>query len=193
MFPDRWKVGGVLLDTHTLGHALLLQRLGNPYATAVSGAVPQLGALVLATYICSRPAAIAARTMSGWWAKQWMVYHAIVWGSTHADRESEMRLYTAAAWHVPAFKPTSRPTGAHAAGADPLHVLWLHRRMHLGESEDQAMACPLLRARMDHLAWAEQQGAIIILGDDLTPTETLLQAAEANAEWDRQIRKAGRG
>lgn len=193
VFPDRWKVGRVLLEPHTLGHALLLQRLGNPYAQAVSQAVPQLGALVLASFVCSRPASIAARTAGGWWAKQWMVYHAIVWGSTHAEREAELRLYLAAAWHTPAFKPTSRPTGSHSAGADPLHVLWLHRRMHLGETEDEAMRCPLLRARMDHLAWAEQQGAIVILGDDLTPTEKLLEAAEANAEWDRQLRKADRG
>lgn len=189
VFPDLWQVGRVRMETHTLGHALLLQRLGNPYALAVASAVPELGALVVAAYVCSRPASVAARRMSAWWARQWLVYHAIVWGSTHAQRESEMRLYIAASWHAPTFRSTSRGGESASAGADPLHVLWLHRRIQMGESEAEAMQCPLLRARMDHLAWAEQQGAIVITGDELTPQEQLMEATEANAEWDRQIRK----
>lgn len=192
VFPDRWAVGKVRLHTLTLGHAVLLQRLGNPYAVAVQDAVPHLGALVLAAWVCSRPVRVAAESCQGWWMRQWMVCHAIRWGSTHAEREAEMRLYVAAAWQTPGFKAT-RPSKGDAAGADPLHSLWMHRRIHMGETEEQAMDCPLLRARLDHLVWAEQQGAVIITGDEMTAEERLLEAALANADWDRELRKAGRG
>lgn len=182
------------METHTLGHALLLQRLGNPYAQAVPSPVQELGALVVAAYVCSRPVSRAARAMSGWWARQWLVYHAIRWGSRHADRESEMRLYIAASWHAPTFRPLGNSGGSDSAGADPLHVLWMHRRMQMGETDDVVMKCHLHRARMDHMAWAEQQGAIVITGDDLTPQEQLTAATAEYADWDRQIRKeAGRG
>lgn len=194
VFPDTWQIGATRLHTHCLGHALLLQRLGNPYAEARANAVPELGALVMAAYVCSRDPEVAAARAGGWWCRNWGVRQAILWGATHADREAEFRLYIAAAWQSPEFRiPGKRSGPASAAGADPLHVLWMHRRMQMGESEAQAMRCPLLRARWDLLAWAEQQGAIEIIGSDAEEREDeFLAACRANAAWDIEMRAAGR-
>jgi hypothetical protein len=187
VFPDGWRVGAVRLRTFSLGHALLLERLDNPFWSSTGAAVPSLGALCLAAYVCSRPAASAARTMGGWYARQWMVYHAIRWGRTHADREAEMRLYIHAARAIPNVDTDSRSTGK-AAGASLLHILWQHRRIQMRDTEQEVMDCPLMRAQLDHLAWHEQRGALTIIGDELSSMEQLVEAAKANAEWDRQIR-----
>lgn len=193
IFPDTWKVGRVRLHQLCLGHALLLQRIGNRYAEPQAEPVQELGHLCMAAYVCSRDPEQAARTIDGWWAKNWAVHKAILWGARHAEREREMRLYVAAAWLTPRVESVNRPRQeAKPVGADPVHGLWLHRLQHMGETDAQAMRCPILRARMDLLAWAEQQGAIRIVPDtSQTKEETLLEAAKANADWDRQIRKGG--
>jgi hypothetical protein len=187
VFPDGWRVGAVRLRTFTLGHALLLERLSNPFWAPTAEVVPDLGALCLATFICSRPASVAAHTMGGWYARQWMVYHAIRWGSTHADREGELRLYIHAARSTPNVEPANKGDGK-AAGASLLHILWQHRRIHMRDTEDQVMDCPLMRAQLDHLAWHEQRGTLTIIGDELSAMEQLVEAAKDNAEWDRQMR-----
>jgi hypothetical protein len=188
IYPDTWRVGNVVLQSYSLGHAVLLQRLGNAYATcAAEGRT--MGALVLAAWICSRPAHIAARRVDGWWTRQWLVRQALVWRASHADRDAEMQLYLGAAWNLPGTRAT-RASG-RSAGADPLHLLWLHRRQIMGDTESQAAACPVLRARLDLIAWAEQEGAIDIV--DAAQEDGLLQASIENAQWDRELRKAGNG
>lgn len=187
VFPDGWRVGAVRLRTFTLGHALLLERLSNPFWAPTAVVVPDLGALCLAAFVCSRPAAVAARTMGGWYARQWMVYHAIVWGRTHAEREGELRVYVHAAQATPNIEPANKSTGK-SAGASLLHILWQHRRIHMRDTEQEVMDCPLMRAQLDHLAWHEQRGTLTIIGDELSSMEQLVEAAKDNAEWDRQMR-----
>ena len=103
-----------------------------------------------------------------------------------------MRLYIASAWQTPRFRGKGDSGKSAPVGADPIHVLWLHRRIQMGETDKEAMHCPLLRARWDLIAWAEQEGAIRILtAEDEKREGDLLQAARANAEWDIQMRKGG--
>lgn len=187
VYPDTWKIGRVRLRTLTLGHAVLLQRLDNPYAEYQAKPVEKLEKLTTAAFLCSRPADVAARTVDGWWARNWMVWRAITWGRTHAEREQEMRLYIAASWLIPEIKILGK--SGSAMGTDALHTLWLHRRVVLGETEEQAARCPLLRARLDRLAWLEEQGSIQIR--DESDTDQLLAAAMQNAEWDRSVRGGG--
>ncbi len=188
VYPDRWKIGRVHLHTLTLGHAVLLQRLGNPYAEAQGKPVEDLGKLAVAAFVCSRTAKVASSTVDGWWARNWMVWRALTWRGDYASREQEMRLYIAAAWLVPSFKSLGRADGheSRVPGTDPLHGLWVHRRTVMGETEEEAALCPVLRARLDRLAWLEEQGAIRVIPDQ--EEDTLLQAVEDNAEWDRELR-----
>lgn len=189
VFPDGWQVGGVRLQPFSLGHAVLLQRVGNAYAEPEGFAGATLGALAVAVWICSRPASVAARARASALARSRIRWFGMRWRFQVAARHAELVTYLSAAWSMPGFDLARKPSpDAIQPGADPLHVLWMHRRRHMGDTEQEAMDCPLLRARMDHLVWAEQEGGIVIREDGETEREQRLEAARENADWDRQLR-----
>lgn len=189
VFPDGWQVGGVRLHPFSLGHALLLQRLGNAYAEPSQFATGTLGSLAIAAWCCSRPAAVAAETKGDRRSLIWIRWFGLRWRFLFEPRHREFLQYGTAAWNLPEFDPTKRtaPEGLKP-GAEPLHVLWMHRRRIIGDSEAETMDCPLVRARLDHLVWAEQEGGIIIRPDGESEREQRASAARENAEWDRQLR-----
>jgi hypothetical protein len=168
---------------YTLGHAVLLQRLGSPLAMAEQRPCT-LGDVTVAAWVCSRPVPVARRHMDGWWMRQWMVYHAMVWGAHQVDRAREFATYIAAAWHVPDVRATR--SGGRRMGSDPVHLLWLHRRSVMGDTDAQAAECLVLRARLDMFAWAEREGMVRIVEDE--EEDTVMAACAENAEWDRAIR-----
>lgn len=65
-FPDRWRILGLRLQPFCLGHALLLERYGSPFANAFQGEpIGEVGFadLLLAIFICSKPYPQAAEAM----------------------------------------------------------------------------------------------------------------------------------
>lgn len=126
VWPDRWTVLGVRLQPMSIGHALLLHRLGNGFAPygREGGKEAGLSDLVLAVYVCSLPAGTAAARLEGGmpWKLRWWLW-SLTWMTTRgtlpvlgvATQIGQMRSYVAAQATGPRAwikKSEGRPYGA---------------------------------------------------------------------------------
>jgi hypothetical protein len=166
--PDAFRVAGMRLRPHCLGHALLLQRLSSPWAgrpVSPAGFVlaPLLGDLTLAVFICQRsPSAALAQlrrksTPLGLSIAAWRIARP---GLETAD--AELRAYLLAAW--PEIEWWKSPDRTRTLGADLLQSLVLTQR-RLGATLEGAMNIPLAVALWDQAAEAERQGALSLVSD----------------------------
>jgi hypothetical protein len=185
IFPDRWKVGYLRLQPFSLGHAVLLQRLGNPWANGQAER-STTGQLLQAVQVCRQPAARAARSVDSLFGARWLGMHARLWANSMQERENELRLYLVAAWRLPRWKPIGEGQST-PRGADQFHSWWSHRRIVMHESEAEVMDCPLVRARVDYLEWCEAEGYLRILDEE---DETPLEVAQRHAAGDAEFRAA---
>lgn len=166
VFPDRYRCAGIALQPHTLGHALLLQRIGNPFAGRPHGdPVPaRLGDLVQALLVCSRPHIRALRMIDTWRERAWLAWaswRVARWGLGRAT--DELTAYLHAAW------PTInwwRPAEGRfrSSGADLLHVL-VDQQIRAGMPMQEALRVTLPVACWAAAIEAERNGAITIRGD----------------------------
>lgn len=160
VFPDQWRCAGVALRTLTLGHALLLQRLGNPFAARpLPGGTGRLGDVSQALMVCSRAWSEARDMIDTRAERWWLAWRAITirhHGIEKAD--AELSAYLTHAWpEVNWWTPTDGRT--RALGAELLHILVnVERRM--GLSLEDALGVPVAVAYWDAAADAERSGAI---------------------------------
>lgn len=166
VFPDRYRCAGLSLVPHTIGHALLLQRLDSPYAgrlraIAVPGAAPQTGDLALALWVCTRGWRWAHRLLDTRFQRFWMTARAArIVRRGLSKSVTEMDAYLAAAWpEIAAWE--SRQTRTRAFGADLLHIL-IHHQRETGLSLEQALDVPLAIAHWDAAAAAERAGFVTL-------------------------------
>lgn len=190
IFPDRWKVGHLRLQPFSLGHAVLLQRLNNPWCNG-QAEKSTTGQLLQAVQVCSQGAARAARAVDSLLGAWWLRMHARLWAGSLQERESELRLYLVAAWRLPRWRAIGEEGGT-LRGADQLHSWWSHRRIVMHESEAEVMDCPLVRARLDYLEWCEAQGHLRILEEEEeTPIEVAMRHAAGDAEFRAAMASRG--
>lgn len=179
VFPDRWRCAGIRLAPHTLGHALLLQRLGNPAAGRPANVPAELGTghTAQAAHICSGPWQRAVRRLDGRIERLWMAWAASRIARRGPERASEeLWAYLRAAWPVIQWwSPGSGRT--RALGAELIHIL-VNRQRDMGLSLEAALAVPLAVAHWDAAAAAEREGAL-----------TIQRASEARLmeEYDRLV------
>lgn len=163
IFPDRWACAGLPLHTHTLGHALLLQRLGSPFAGRPGNAPAAggFGQLVTALYICTRPWRRALRGVDSRVSRWWIAWHmGRVAEHGEVTARAELHAYLSDAW--PSVKWWTTPqAGSRASGADYIHSLLTGQRL-TGLSLDQALDVPLGVAIWDLAQRAEREGVITI-------------------------------
>jgi hypothetical protein len=170
-----------------LGHALLLQRIGSAFAEPAIQGEPGWGDCVMAAWVLSRPWPRAAARINARSTRWWLALNGRLWNRYRRVVLGQLRLLHLAAWHLPEFEVQSANAGS-AGGADHLHTLLIHRKSVMHESDAEALAVPLARARIDYVVHAEQRGGVRLTGRE----NDLFEAAAAeNAAWDRELR-AGR-
>lgn len=168
LLPDRHTAAGVRLRPLSLGHALLLQRLGSPLAARpLSGSQGQSGSdfgrLAQAVCLCSRPWRAAWALVDTRRERWWLAWHVRRFARAGEGFVAAVLAWHAEAWpEIPLWRDTSR-TGK-ARGADLLHVLVLTERKHLGLSLEAALDVPLAAALWDHAAHWEDEGSTTIQG-----------------------------
>lgn len=166
--PDAYRVSRYCLHPLRVGHALLMQRLENPYGQRPGPGdamgEPQLGHLALAVWICTRDPdeglASLQRNRSprglawiAWRIKQYGIDRAHV----------ELLAYLRAHWpEMSWWKQKNVPT--RTLGADFMHRLVLTQR-RMGLTLDGAMQTPLAVAIWDLAAVAEENGALSLVSD----------------------------
>lgn len=157
LWPDSVRACGLRLRPHSLGHALLLQRLRSPFAPG-SAAPAGLGELVLAAFVCSRSWRAAAAGINrpgfGLWAR-WTAFRR--W--RHEGRDAgAFRAYLSAAWRAP--KSWARRNGGSQRGTDPVQLLIVTQRVRWQKPLRVALDTPVAEAILDHLEGLEAGGAL---------------------------------
>lgn len=166
LFPDRWRCAGITLAPHTLGHALLLQRLSNPLAGRPTEAALGVGRgdLLQALMVCTRSWRQARAMIDSRAEAVWMAWRTL----RLADRGIEaarvdFRAYLEGAWPViDWWSPTQ--SNARSLGIDVLQAL-VARQRETGISLEAALDTPLAIAHWDGAAAAEREGTISICGE----------------------------
>lgn len=163
LFPDRWRVGHVPIRPMELGHALLLKRIGSPFAGPVLPAEIPWSEAMLAAWICSRGWAEAARGIDGFGVILWTRVVSWLWLRTRSEADvlAELRVWHASAWQSPEVEAEE---DAKPLGSDLLHILLVQRRREFAESDAEALSVPLLRARLDLIVDAETRGVLRVVG-----------------------------
>ena len=163
IWPDAHRVCGVRMKPHTLGHALLLRRLRNPYAIDAERMPIRFGDTIQAAYICSRSWRRAAWGVSHWSSFLWIRFRSFLRWRTEDEDRAAMEAYLFAAWDVPTV--FGRRRGAAERGTDPIQIL-IHRQRQLwGHSMDAALSVPLGIAVLDQIGCLEEQGSLRVAGE----------------------------
>jgi hypothetical protein len=172
ILPSRWRVAGHRLHTHCIGHALLLQRLRNPFATLApaDAASARLGDLAEAILVCSRTWPRAAALLNSRYGGLALCWHAsrIILHGRRPAVITALYDHLTDAWTPPAaWLP---PAAATATTTDALatlnHILRTTYRM----THQQVMLTPVRQALHDaclHLAAQGQLDLVDSTDDDL--------------------------
>jgi hypothetical protein len=175
--PDRVTVFGRELVPVTIGHALLLTRIGSPFL--VGGKIAA-GQLVTAIYVLSRPAEVAARGLDAkrvqWVFKLWAFQLRHLCGALarlmaiHAIEEHLER-----GWQGPDMWEGKE--GSKQCNAPTLLVMKTRLMSAFGVSREQALSYPLREAIWDLAAWAEDKGVDWVSQEDSDMIEEVLKNA----------------
>jgi hypothetical protein len=151
------------LARHTLGHALLLQRLGNPLAGRPQETLQTVpaGDLLQALMVCTRPWESALRMIDTRWERWWMAWNLRRIAQRGPEKAAEdLHAYRLAAW--PKIEWWTQSDGKmRTLGADLLQILVGYQR-RTGLTLQQALDVPMAVAHWDAAAEAERSGAITI-------------------------------
>ncbi len=190
-WQDTVKVLGTRLKPLSLGHAMLLQRLGLTYGFPETfwnnGELkgPKVGDLVLSVGICGRNFVQAERfAMSRWlglWAKWRCAVYEIKYAPVIEIHHFAMCRYVLEAWTSPPIIPIH--DSKYEPGAPLLGAIKCALTSKLGCSEFEALNRPLVSALWDYGILLEMEGAARLQNkteDSLV--EAAIKMAEAEAE-----------
>lgn len=178
--PDARRVLGVKLQPFTLGHALLLHRLGSPFLSETPGNVT-LGQLLLAIGLCRQPYERALRRLKSrpflWhlrfqgWLYHWM---SPAWVEAMAD---QFRAYLAEARTGPVIKVLR--SSDREQGTPFVLALELFQMEVLHRTQAQARAASYREVLWLYSAYLEKEESISIRS---AATDGLLERAKAERE-----------
>lgn len=164
VLPAPVRVLGVRLQPFCLGHALLLQRLGNPFYV---GGQPSFGDLLLGVSLCALPPLQAAalvdtrrfawamRLRVWWWSLRYP-------GTIQAEPMVRFYRYLGEALKMPEYWIEKDSEGL------PPGTPWLQRVLLVlsqYRTRDEALTTPMGEALWLYCAHWEQQGSIRVLGE----------------------------
>lgn len=146
IWQDQWTVLGLRLMPLTIGHGLLLHRVGSPLVGSGTLADVSLGDCCLAAWICSRPHD-QARLDRRWTAMRlswigWMWSRGLWW-----LQRARLAAYYHAAWQGPRI--WTRDGDNRKCATPTLMALKLSRMRELHATEAEAMATPIRLALWD--------------------------------------------
>ncbi len=174
IWPDRYRACGRRLQAHTLGHALLLQRLGCAFAMG-SDQEPGPGDLFLAAFVCSRPWRRAARQCDAWWYSLWVAAVVLLRRGWLMQDLVTMSSYFATAW----ASPRTWESSGNLRGTDLVQILVVGQRTRFGKSLGEALDTTVQEAVLDHMEWLESQNALRIWSPDDEAMRRKLEEIEA--------------
>lgn len=184
LFPDTVRAFGVRLQPLTLGHALLLQRLGNPFAgpRPDPGSVSYMDAMV-AAYVCSLPIGKAARRVNSRLCRWWLQW---TWLVRRRCIEKDVTAFIGwfeDQWRSPDFTPVRGESAATPRGAEWLHQLVVFVMRSASADHDAALRVPVAVAQYDFLCHEEREGTVRLVEKTDAELERLAMqsAAEARA------------
>lgn len=189
LYPDRHRACGVDLLPMTLGHALLLQRLGSPFAEARPNPAfgqfhkqgPSGADMLLACLVCSRPAARAAGAVNSRWGAAWIKWKWITRRFRMGEDMLSFLRWYGVQWELPDFVTVRTSEGGPPRGAEFLHQLVVFCCSHLGCSHAEALEVPVAVAQYDYICHLEGDGQIRIVESRDAELEAAAKAALAAA------------
>lgn len=159
LFPPSWRVHRVQLVALTLGHYLLLRRLGNPFVSTAKEARYGGGDLAQALFVCSRPwrEALAAFERRSWWMKLRLLM--LTWyGAKLVDGASQFQAYMLDALSMPvviyAGGKKSRRLNA------PYWLVMIRRRRASGRTLGEVLDEPMKLTSWEDASAGEEAGTL---------------------------------
>lgn len=166
LFPDARSACGVQLHPLTLGHALLLRRLDNPFVRGESsyGLDVKLtfNDVLEAAFVASRRWDVAARDVNRWRVVWWMRMKWLTRRRWIAEDTAALLRWSREQWSVPEVVATN--DGGAVRGAELLHLLVVFCCQHLGCSHAEALNIPIRVALWDYFAHNENEGSMRMVG-----------------------------
>jgi len=170
IWPRRHKVAGRWLKPLTLGHALLLQRLGSPFMppdrplTQVTGRKSDMfgpADVALLKYVCTRSWERALIGMDRWTIKPWLWWETLRRSKRIIEDAQQAIDWWQAEWHgAPTVFVDSKSAGRRGAGT--LAILMYTQRVIFGKTFCEAASTPVREALWDHYCYLEAEGAVRI-------------------------------
>lgn len=189
VFPDEFRVLGLRLETPRIGHALLLQRLGSPFAELDRKGMDTVrrGDLAEAMIVLSRPwqrAERLLRSRRGPWLLRW---YGLVLGSLASQilAFDGLKEFLLLAWGGP--KTWVRPVASTPRRNECLQMLVSVLREKFAMPAQQVYEMPICQALWDVCLYLERAGLIEMVdsGD-----EDLLEKAE---QMERELKHGAQG
>lgn len=188
IFPDRHRAFGVQLLPLTLGHALLLDRLSNPFGRQSLGGeegskFPTYADAMEAAFVASRPWRSGERQVQSRWYVAWMRWK---WLSRRWHNVADVDALIAwhrANWTGPRMEPVRRGDGAAVVpGAEFSQILVYFACRHLHCNPQSALDLRVGQLQWDYACHLEQSGAVQIIDQEMTLLERLAQQDAAEKE-----------
>lgn len=174
-FPQFERVAGVRLHALTMGHALMLARLGCPLLPGGEARLPAPGDVAVLLWVCSRPWRTAVRRASSLPARWWRAYVAGRVLASHVATVDAVRKWLKKQCAGPELAAGTR---GGTLRSPTLAALKVAAMCDLGLTEAEIMDRPLGLTIWEVLVAAERRGDV-----ELKPTpdafQFLLTAAKA--------------
>ena len=156
--PRRHRCLGARLDPLTLGHILLLHRLQSPFLT---GQPVTAIRLFEAVFVCCQDHRKAESNMQRWWIGTllwlWGWFHR----KTNLETESaKFAAYLDEAFAIPKTKPSKEDKTRSVPGAPWVLRVLVSLMAELHWTEEQALACPLIKANGLITTLSEARGGV---------------------------------
>jgi hypothetical protein len=149
-FPDRWRIFGIRLLPFAVGHKLILQAIESPLVTLERK--PEIGDLVAALWVCSRPysearAGIVQRLPIMWrWHTATITRESVKSPDVFESRVEMFRAYMGETRNP---EGTTTDVKAEKTYAPQIGVLKLDLMECYGFSEEEFLNMPLKKAMAD--------------------------------------------
>lgn len=178
----------------TLGHALILDRLGNAFAQPELPAAVHFDDVVACAMVCSRPWRAAARLVGSPWAAIWLRWHFFRRARRAFMDVVAMRRWHSITWSAPRAETIVKETGPKR-GAEYLGMLAVSARTVLHTAAADVLDLEITRLQWDLLIAAEQSGIVVIQGKDTPSVVSLAKQAleEQRAEMAKKEEEKANG
>ena len=182
VFPDQWSIGPWKMHMFTVGHAVLLQNLGSPFASLELDDVAKagLGEVALAVMICRRPWRVARRLTRSWRGRLLLRWYGVQISSSYTTAAIALFQYVEDAWTIP--KAWRKPTAVTKTSPETMLANAISLLAELRSSRDEIHDKPLRLALYEVCQILHRRGDIELLDEH---DEDLIEAA---AKMERELK-----